>query len=414
MYQRWFAVALLFLFTSLAFAQDDYRLGPEDVVRVTIAGYDQISVPKATVSSLGTITLPILEDIKVQGLTQSEVETLISRILAQYIKGSPKVQVSILEANSRKVRVLGAVNVPGEYKISPGATLIDALTSAGDTSDEADIRAIQVISADGTKQTVDLRNYFRTGDENTIPLLKANDTIRVPKRRSLSDTSTVFGMGDTGEVLINVWGSVPKPGQLVFYGNPTLIDVLTLAGGVGDELALRKIRVVRGDPYTGGQITVDVQKFIDTGDYDLLPVLQSGDSIFVPEVPRVEQIKQREVVVMGEVNKPGSYPVDGPIPLADTLALAGGFTRDADPAKVRISREQDGILRHQDVDARHLLSGYTLAEESTVLPLIRPGDTIVVSPKGSGLLSAANVSRGLIAFFVDMVALYGLYQALTR
>ena len=410
----WSVTFALFLLTSISVAQDDYRLGAEDVVRISIAGYEQLSVARAAVSALGTVTLPVLGELKVQGQTPAEAESMVAQVLTRYVKGNPAVQVSVVEINSRKVRILGAVKVPGEYKLEQSAILVDIIALAGDVLEDADMTAIQIISADGTQQQVDLRSYFRTGDASSIPPLKPDDTIRVPKRRSLSGSPMLLDAPDSTESMINVWGSVPTPGQYVFYGTPTLLEVLSRAGGVREDLALKRIQIIRGDPHTGGQITVDMQAFMASGEYDMLPALQSGDTVFVPDVRRMDRLKQSEVVVMGEVNSPGSYPIDGPVPIADALALASGITREADPGKVRISREQNGVLQHRDTDVRPLLSGYSHQTDLSMLPVIQPGDTVFVSSKKNGFLSAANVSRGLIAFFVDMVALYGLYQVLTK
>ena len=151
-------------------------------------------------------------------------------------------------------------------------------------------------------------------------------------------------------ITITVSGSVGRPGRYTFFAAPTVIEALTCANWVNSESSLKSVRVIRGNPRNGGQIVIDVDKFIDTGNYSLLPQLESGDIIYVPE-------KLKEVSILGAVRNPGNHKVDGPISLLDALALAGGLSNEANPKKIRITRELNNSFVYRDVSVKEFICG---------------------------------------------------------
>jgi polysaccharide export outer membrane protein len=120
-----------------------YRLSSGDKVRIAVFGEPDLSVTER-VSDRGTISYPLLGELKVGGLSLSDLEGLItSRLKGPYLV-DPKVTVSIDEY--RQFYVMGQVNRPGSYPYAPGLTVRKAITIAGGFTERASRGKIYVIS----------------------------------------------------------------------------------------------------------------------------------------------------------------------------------------------------------------------------------------------------------------------------
>lgn len=110
-------------------ALGDYRIGPEDVLQITVWKNEALTraVP---VRPDGKISLPLLNDVQVAGLTALELREVLTRKLAEYMP-SPEVSVIVSEVRSFKVSVIGEVNRPARYELKSWATVLDALALAG-------------------------------------------------------------------------------------------------------------------------------------------------------------------------------------------------------------------------------------------------------------------------------------------
>ena len=129
------AVAVLALVCSFALpvsAQDDYRFGAQDVVRITIFGQGGLS-ERFTVEADGTFTFPIFGRIKAGGLTLRAFEAELRQRLADGYFRNPQVSVAVEQYRSQRVFVMGEVRQPGPVALTGGMTLIEALARAGST-----------------------------------------------------------------------------------------------------------------------------------------------------------------------------------------------------------------------------------------------------------------------------------------
>jgi hypothetical protein len=94
------------------------------------------------------------------------------------------------------------------------------------------------------------------------------------------DRPAQYILGGTDILLINVnlWGHVQRPGIYSIPSSYGLIDLISSAGGPLNTARLSDVRIIRSNQQV---INVDVEKFIKTGNSDLLPLLQPGDTIIV-------------------------------------------------------------------------------------------------------------------------------------
>jgi len=145
-----------------------YRLGPGDRVRVTVFGEPYLS-GEFNVNANGTISLPLIEPVKVQDLTLSQAEELIKQELSEGFMADPKVSVDIL--NYRPFFIIGEVRNPGSYPYVAEMTVLHAVAIAGGFTPRA------------SKQNIHIQRGRREGirAQNNSPV-QPGDIITVEER----------------------------------------------------------------------------------------------------------------------------------------------------------------------------------------------------------------------------------------
>jgi polysaccharide export outer membrane protein len=165
-----------------AAAGNDYVIGPEDVLQVTVWKNDTLSrvVP---VRPDGKISLPLLHDVQAAGLTSMQLRDKISRALAEFMP-HPEVSVIITDVRSFRVSVMGEVQRPGVLLLKSSTTVLEAIAMAGGFRDFASPSKIVVVRKDQGGQTQKIPfNYnkaIRNGEEQDNIYLKTGDVIVVP------------------------------------------------------------------------------------------------------------------------------------------------------------------------------------------------------------------------------------------
>ena len=146
-----------------------YRLGAGDTVTIRVLGEDDLKREKVRLSDAGTISFPILGEIRVKGMTVGGLEEYITKGLKGRYLLNPQVTVSIEEY--RNFFVNGAVEKPGGYPFAPGLTVRKAISVAGGFKERASREKINVIRDDDSSQTprrVDLNSQLMPGDILTV------------------------------------------------------------------------------------------------------------------------------------------------------------------------------------------------------------------------------------------------------
>ena len=163
----------------------DYRLQPEDVLQITV--YEQLDLTtKVRITSKGKIAFPLLGKVEAAGLTVSELDDKLTKLLAEDYLVSPQVSVFIEEYSVKQVSVLGAVKEPGKYDMytERETTVLEAVAMAGGFSDVAKVNGTRVIrNENGEERAIPIRVTDITTKgmkEKDIPL-KPGDIIFVPE-----------------------------------------------------------------------------------------------------------------------------------------------------------------------------------------------------------------------------------------
>ncbi|MEZ4224094.1 MAG: polysaccharide biosynthesis/export family protein [Polyangiaceae bacterium] len=186
-------VALLTLFgcgpsadnshVKLAPPVESTTLGPGDVFQMQIVGEKDLP-QEYQIASDGSVDLPYIQTVKVAGLEPQEVSRLIRKqLIEKKILSDPSVVVSIKEYNSKRVTVLGQVQKPGSFPLTPGMTLIQAVSLAGGLTSIANKDRVNLTrrTKSGTQTVVLSVDAITEGRSKDIPL-QAGDSIYIHER----------------------------------------------------------------------------------------------------------------------------------------------------------------------------------------------------------------------------------------
>lgn len=252
------AIKLLALFVLLGGFQasaaqpTDYVIGPHDILMVT--SFDQENLTgKYPVDADGTFTFPLIGRVKAGGLTLRTLEGELKRLLKDGFFNNPQLSVGVEMYRSQKIHVVGEIRNPGTYSLTGDMNLIEAIARAGSTLPSASGEALIVRNAVGVR-TVDLKE-LQSGALSQNVALRDGDTVFVPRAES-----------------VYVFGQVKSPGAYSIQRNTTVLQALSLAGGLTDRGATGRIKIVRVD--NGRTVELKVK---------LTDAVRPGDTIMVPE-----------------------------------------------------------------------------------------------------------------------------------
>ncbi len=438
-----------------------YRLGPGDQIHVFVENLDiQPILGEYLIPTDGAIDLPVVGAVTLAGLTVEQASQKIASLYLRLYK-EPHAIVRLVKPRAVDVVVAGEVAAPGTYTITlqnrEAPTIVQfprvtsAIQLAGGITLTADPRQVQLRrrQADGSEIVINLNLWqmIQTGDLNQNITIQDGDTIFVPSSttvnlselRQLASTSLASDINSPRTVA--VLGEVTKPGSYVIKGGdaqserlseglPTISRALQLASGVTWAADIRNIKVRRQTKSGTEQIfTINLWQFLQEGDISQDVVLQDGDTIFIPTNTEINQAEARllrdlrfgndastprTVGVVGEVNRPGTYVVQGGEARSERLStglptltravqLAGGITPMADIRRIQVRRPtRVGAEQVFQVNLWQLLSSGDFNQDLVV----EDGDTIIIptateiNPAEAAQLAAANFSPANIRIYV--------------
>lgn len=161
---------------------DDYVIGEGDVLQVSVWGEPLASVQSATVRPDGKISMPLIKDITVAGLTPAKVESNVQEQLSKVIR-APDVTVIVAQINSKKIFLTGAVKKEGPLKYTYKMTVLQAISEAGGLTDYAKRKNIYILHTENGRQfrlPFDYTAVLKGEKMEQNILLSPGDTIVVP------------------------------------------------------------------------------------------------------------------------------------------------------------------------------------------------------------------------------------------
>ena len=246
----------------------NYLLGPQDVLSIVV--YDQPDLGgKYAVELDGTFTFPFIGRVPAGGRTILQLEEELKTRLKDGFFKDPQVAVSVGEYHSQRVFVVGEVRTPGTYSLTRNMTLVELLSRAGSTTPGASDIVTVVRARPGAAGPAPAGTEGDASRDALRINLKDLQTGVVSREVELHDGDTVY-VGKADEVF--VFGEVKAPGAYPMRSATTVLQALSLAGGVTSAGAMGRIRIMR---------TVNgVKRELSA---KLTDLVQPGDTITVPE-----------------------------------------------------------------------------------------------------------------------------------
>lgn len=233
-FSRWLATLACLGLLGLAgplLAADD-TLGPGDSIRVTVFENPDLTT-EARISADGRIRFPLLGSVKIDGMSSVAAGERIAQMLkdGNFIR-DPQVNISVIQVRSRQVSVLGQVLRPGRYVLDEAATTVtDMLALAGGIAPTGDdvVTLVRHRNSDNPERfDIDLQRMYRSGDMAANVEVENGDTIFV--RRA---------------PMFYIYGEVQRAGTYRLESDMTVMQALSLGGGVTVRGTERGIRVAR-------------------------------------------------------------------------------------------------------------------------------------------------------------------------
>ena len=271
---------------------EDYRIGPGDVIEVQIDRASEIS-GTFRVTAAGTIVMPYLNRITVQHCTPEELSAAIADGLrGRYLK-DPKVTVTVKQINSHSFFIQGAVRRPGVYQIEGRPSLLKVITVAGGLADNHGSSAFVIReikpqpdantqgSASGT--AVQNQNAESPNEDAKYEMLKLNISglLRGNFNQNMSlEPGDIINIPVTDVFFVS--GEVREPGSYSLKEGTTLRQAISLAQGTTFKAASDRGIIFREDPLSGkrNEIKVNIAAVM-RGNQDDIPIM-ANDIIIIP------------------------------------------------------------------------------------------------------------------------------------
>lgn len=164
-----------------------YVIQKGDEVELTVFGYPEFSA-KTVVRDDGSITLPLVGDIRAEGITKDLLIENLKVKLGEFIKGEIKPTLTVTSPNLKKITVLGAVNHQDNFPAREELSLSEVLALAGGASLDSDLHRVKITRGERSSDnaiTVDMAGTMDEGDLNSLPTIRPGDIVYIPKRENV-------------------------------------------------------------------------------------------------------------------------------------------------------------------------------------------------------------------------------------
>ncbi|MBE9396113.1 SLBB domain-containing protein [Pontibacterium sp. N1Y112] len=368
-------ITCMLLSVLLSLPASATTLRPGDLLKVKFPGEGAFN-DSFQIDHEGQVLMPEIGRIKLADKNLQEARQILVGKLSAVYKDLTKFDV-ILQERRLSVTVLGYVKKPGPVDLPLNSNVQLAINSAGGLAQGAQLDKLQIRRQSGLI-VFDYKHYLDSGNPSSLPVLEPMDEIFIPASPLIGnvqvefDARTLTASGDAGREgeAIKVFGEVHRPGTFAFKKHASVVDMIMRAGGVTRYAGIEQIRVI----HDGNPFPFNMREYLDTGDPALMPDIRQGDVIFIPQASDQVQSGSRTVYVMGEVFKPGAMEMKEETSFYDLLATAGGPTRFAETRMIRVLRA-DGSVKSFDLQA------YMDGDRSQSMPVIEPGDAILIPEK---------------------------------
>ena len=259
----------------------EYRIGLGDVLEISSYTGDKVATTAVTVDSRGRISYSFLDHLKVEGLTSSQLEDLLTKRLSAYVR-NPRISVLVKEFNSKSANIIGEFSSLRNVSYGKGASgrinlkgktfLTDLIALGGGYTLNADIKNVKLVRK-GKSYLINLYDIIEKGDENQNVIIEEGDVVNIPELPTFGERVYVLGE-------VNNQGIYPlKEAQ-------DLLAALALAGNTNRLAKEENTLIVRG--YEPGKpplvMMADVKSLLRKADISQNVRLKDGDLVYVPRM----------------------------------------------------------------------------------------------------------------------------------
>ena len=316
----------------------NYQLAAGDEVIIDVWGNNQATY-RETISPDGSINIPNLGPIYLNGLTVKEAEKYLKKELNKIHSGiegenpTSEMKLSLGQIRTIQVNIMGEVAVPGTYNISSFSNIFHALYRAGGIGKLGSLRSIQLMRNGKKIADVDVYDFILKGKTMDAVRLQEGDVIIVP----------------TYDMLVNVQGNVKRPMFYEMKNGETVKTLIEYAGNFTSDAYTKNLRITRQN---GKEYQVYT---IDDIDYSVFK-LMDGD---VLNISAMLDRFENKLEIKGAVYRPGIYQYSGQLNTVKQLVeKAEGVMGDAFLGRAVLHREREDLTKEViQVDLKNILNG---------------------------------------------------------
>jgi polysaccharide biosynthesis/export protein len=269
-----------------------YTLAPGDRINVAISTVPEFSAVYQVMVD-GRVTLPIIGQVDVLGMTETEAALHIAKKYTEAeVIVKPSITVVLAEMSNLHVAILGEIARPGAYILTPQngelPKLTEIIEKAGGITQQTDLQNIKVRRPlrNGQERIIQtsLWKLLSIGDLSQDIAIRDGDTITLPVAQDMPlEQALLVGRSNAtlAEIQVNLLGEVLSPGVITVPPGTSLNQAILMAGGLSSQAKKKSIELLRlnsNGTVTRRKISLNYNQSVHT---DLNPILQNRDVILV-------------------------------------------------------------------------------------------------------------------------------------
>ena len=286
--------------------EDVYIIGPGDVLDLKLFDAAELSGPLEVLND-GSVPLPLVGSVRLSGLTLQQATVWVQQLMSKELL-RPDLQLRVVKPRPIRVALVGQVERPGIYSLTPSETgqteggpavrlsglptVVDAIQKAGGITQQANLQGVvlqrRLPGMDkplSYKQAeLDLLDLVLEGNQSQNPFLFDGDTIRITQAEETPKEAVELAAVNLSPqvILVNVIGEVEKPGRVELQANTPLVQAVLAAGGPKNWRAskgnVELVRINRNGSATLKKFKIDLGEGASN---EKNPPLRDGDSVKV-------------------------------------------------------------------------------------------------------------------------------------
>jgi len=389
----------------------DYLVGPGDSIVVTVWGSIEGNY-ELVVNNSGEVVLPKVGPIGVAGLPFGKLSSVFRVHLAKVFRDF-ELAVNMGKLRTNKISVIGEVSSPGDYTVSSLATVLNALSAAGGPTKNGSLRNITIRRTGKPEETIDLYDFFLTGDKRKDVRLSSGDTIFVP----------VIGR------IAAVAGKVKRPAIYELKNETTLKELIALAEGITTTGYLQRVQISRVIANEKKQVMdLNLDPGLTGKSFDELAGSIPVQDMDIVKVFPINSLLRNHFKLEGHLERPGFYAIKPGLKIssvlnrqlllpeyAPTIEVTRLYPPTLEPRKILLDLEKalsgvpDQDIEIKEFDTIKLFSKWKLQEKMRVRvsgEVQAPGEYPLLggmtvrdlllqagNPNASAFLKSAEISR---------------------